>query len=143
MWARPAAGVVRKFGVGVPAQVSSSSSGHGSKLEVRPKVALLLLQNDRSEELRQKTISLYSLPKEVAKESNKVKEEAEDRSSIGFPPARMRGYKVMLLHLFHYGFKLKENCRFATPVELLEGFKQIFTTEEKGIFRETKNFENN
>ncbi|GBM83336.1 hypothetical protein AVEN_101099-1 [Araneus ventricosus] len=42
---RPPVGVVRKFGDGVRAHVLSSSSDRGSKLRVRPKIALVLLQN--------------------------------------------------------------------------------------------------
>ncbi|GBM73271.1 hypothetical protein AVEN_121307-1 [Araneus ventricosus] len=42
---RPPVDVVRKFGDGVPAQVSSTSSDRDSKFRGRPQIALLVLQN--------------------------------------------------------------------------------------------------
>ncbi|GBM19673.1 hypothetical protein AVEN_199844-1 [Araneus ventricosus] len=43
-----ATSVARKFEEEVPAQVSSLSSDHGSKLQVRPKIALTMLENGKS-----------------------------------------------------------------------------------------------
>ncbi|GBN41758.1 hypothetical protein AVEN_5565-1 [Araneus ventricosus] len=43
----PPAGVVRKFGEGVPAPVSSSSSDAVQNDEIRPKIVLLFLKTGR------------------------------------------------------------------------------------------------
>ncbi|GBN06566.1 hypothetical protein AVEN_9294-1 [Araneus ventricosus] len=97
---RPSFGVVRKFEEGVPAQVSSSSSDRGSKLEspsqIRPRVAL------------KRDVNITKLNSIYAEFRNELK----GRNHFSVPVAKISDFKRYLR------FNLAHNLKFKKCAEI-------------------------